>query len=79
MKNAKLFNWNLNDIVKGFIMAVIGAIITGLYTSIQAGAFPADWTAWKPILIGGLGMGLAYLIKNFFSNSDDKFMKKETK
>ena len=77
MNNSSLFSWHTRDIIKGIIMAVLGSIVTGLYTSVSAGAFPLDWAAWKPILIGGLGMGLTYIIKNFFTNSKDEFLKKE--
>ena len=75
--SAKLFSFNWKDITKGFIMAMLGVIVTGLYTLLSAGQFPADWMAWKPIVMGGVLAGVSYLLKNFFSNSDGQFAKKE--
>lgn len=79
MKNSSLFSFNVRDLVKGFLMAIIGVVITGLYTSVQAGSFPLTWIEWAPIVKVGLGAGLAYILKNFFTNSDDKFLIKENK
>ena len=77
LPSAKLFTWNLKDIAKGLITAILGVVVTGVYTSISAGELPSDWIAWKPILLSGVGAGLAYLMKNFLSNSNGEFAKKE--
>lgn len=60
-------------------MAFFGAIITGLLTSLQLDppTFPMDWVSWKPIVVGGISMALAYFAKNFLTNSKDEFLKKE--
>ena len=50
-----------------------------LYQSISIGSFPLTWTEWKVILIAGLGAGLSYIIKNFLTASNDKFLGKEKK
>lgn len=66
------------DILKGFIMAVISAILTGVYTSISDGTFPPDLEGWKAMGIVALGAGVAYILKNLFTNSEDKFLKRES-
>lgn len=73
----KLGQLKSNDLLKGFITAMITVIVTSLYSSIQSGTIPTDWLFWKTQLMLGLGAGLSYLIKNFLTNSDDKFLKKE--
>lgn len=73
MKSA-LFTLVSADLLKGLIVAVLTAVVSAIYTAIQAGGFPTDW---KPILLAAAGAGLAYILKNFLSNSDGQFMKKE--
>ena len=70
---------NGKDFVKGLLMAFIGALITGLMTSLNAvpPSFPMDWIAWKPIVMGGVVMALTYFTKNFLTNSKDEFLKQE--
>ena len=78
MKNKSGFlSLSMKDVVKGFIMAVISALLTGIYTSIQAGMFPPDTDGWKSMGIVALGAGVAYIIKNWLTNSDDQFLKKD--
>jgi len=76
MEKSKFFLLNWRDFLKGFIVAVITVLLTGLYQAIEAGQFPTSWTQWKAILIASLGAGIAYIIKNLLSNSQDKFLKK---
>ena len=70
-------NWK--DVLRGFLMALIGAILTGLLTVLDQGEIPMTWAQWKPIIITGLAAGIAYLLKNFFTNSKDKMLAKEVK
>lgn len=77
MKKSKFLSLSKKDLIKGLIMAILGTIVGILYTSISAGVFPLSWLEWKPLLLAGLGTGLAYILKNFFSNSEDGFLKKE--
>ena len=65
------------DFIKGFILAIISAILTGVYGAIQTGKFPPDAAGWKAMAIVAIGAGVSYLIKNLFTNSNDEFMKKE--
>lgn len=70
-------NLNWTDLAKGLLVAVIGAILTAVYQAIEAGTLAWTWAFWQPIVLAGLGAGIAYLIKNFFTNSQDEVLKKE--
>ena len=55
------------DFLKGFVVAIISAVLVIIQTSITAGDFHFEWSAiWQ----GALTAGVAYLVKNFFTNSD---------
>lgn len=75
--NSNFLNLNWKDVVKGFVVAVVMAILTGIYTGIQANQFPVTWEQWKVILITSLGAGIAYLLKNVLSNSNGEILKKD--
>jgi len=68
---------NLGDLLKGLLVAVIGAILTAAYEAINAGTIQFTWVFWQPILYTGLAAGMAYLIKNLFTNSSGDVLKKE--
>lgn len=67
MTNSNFFGWNLNDLLKGLIMAVLTPVVTLAYTTVQAGSLIFDWK-----LLGGAALvgGLAYLLKNVFPSAD---------
>lgn len=71
---SKLFSLNGKDLLKGFVVAVSMAVLTGVYTAIEAGNFAFTWAFFQPILITGFGAGIAYLIKNLFTNSNDEML-----
>jgi len=75
--NSNFFSLNWLDLGKGLLVAVIGAILTAVYQAIQAGQLTWTWAFFQPIVLTGLGAGLAYLIKNFFSNSAGEPLKGE--
>lgn len=72
-----LFTLGNKDIVKGLIMALITSVVTAVYTSLQSGSFPKTSSEWRAISLTGISAALAYLMKNFLTNSDDQFGKKE--
>ncbi len=76
---SNFMNLNFKDLLKGFAVAVVMAILVSVYTAIEANQFPTTWAQWSIILLSGLGAGIAYLIKNFVTNSGDKMLKKEPK
>ena len=76
---SKFLNLHWKDIFKGFLMAFIGAFLTALYTALEAGEIPTTWDQWKSTILVGAGAGIAYLLKNFFTNSNDEVLKTEPK
>ena len=76
---SKLFRLNATDYLKGLLMVVLTAFVTGLYELLQSGVFSFDWVTFKPIVMTALAAGLSYLIKNFLTNSQGKFAKRELK
>lgn len=73
-----VFLWlNKHDLVKGFLMAILGALLSGAYQAINEGTINFTWAFWKPIVITSVGAGIAYLIKNLFTNSEGTLAKPE--
>ena len=64
MKTSNLFNLNLLDLAKGFVIAVIGGALTAIQNVIGAGSFNLKW---QQIGAVALTAGIAYLLKNFFT------------
>ena len=73
-----LFTLNWKDALKAVIVAVITALVTGVYQLIQTGS-ELNMETLKPVLLTSVSAGLAYIIKNFFTNSDDKLLTSEKK
>lgn len=67
-------NWM--DFLKGLLIAVISAVFTVIYTTVQAGSLTFDW---KAIGVTALASALAYISKNLFTNSDNELAKSEPK
>ena len=44
--NSNFLNLNWLDLLKGSLVAIIGAILTAVYQAIQAGAFSFTWIFW---------------------------------
>ena len=74
---SKMFSLNGKDLLKGFVVAVSMSVLTGVYAAIEGGNFAFTWAFFQPVLITGLGAGIAYLIKNLFTNSNDEILKSE--
>lgn len=61
-KFAGLWNLNTQSWLKGFLMAVIGAVLAVIQSSISADVFTIDWSnIWHVALI----TGSAYILKEF--------------
>lgn len=71
---SSIFTLNKADFLKGLIIAVITAVITILYNTVQVGSLSFDW---KAISTAAASAALAYIMKNLLTNSDDEFLKKE--
>jgi len=68
---------NLKDLIKGFITAIFMALITAAYQALEAGTISFTWEFWQPIVYSSVGAGLAYIIKNWLTNSNDDILKGE--
>ena len=55
---------NLNDLLKGLLMAVLTPVVVIIQQSLDAGLFVFDWTS---IGLAALIGRVAYLVKNFFT------------
>jgi len=73
---AKKYDLGSKDFVKGLIVAILTVFLTGITASLDAGVMPT-LAILKTSLLTGIGAGVAYLLKNFLTTSDDKFMGKE--
>ena len=71
-------NLNWMDVLKGFILAFLTVLLTTVVQTLNVGAIP-DWATFQTDLLMALGAGVAYLIKNFFSNSGGVPLKPEVK
>ena len=67
---------NARDFIKAIVMVFISALLTGFYQLLQGGA-AFNWVTLKPVVLSSVAAVVAYLLKNFFTNSDDKFLKNE--
>jgi putative exporter of polyketide antibiotics len=72
--NSTLFNLNATDLVKGLVLAVLTTVLTIVYDIVQSGSLVFDW---KHIATAAITTAIAYLLKNFLSNSSGKILKKE--
>jgi hypothetical protein len=64
MKTSSLFSLDFKDLGKGLLVAIGGAVIAAVETSVKAGSLTFNWQS-----IGGVAIaaGLSYLGKNFFT------------
>lgn len=67
MSSFGTLNWK--DFGKGLLIAVLTAIFTIIYTTVQAGSLTFDW---KAILTAAITAALAYISKNLFTNSQNQ-------
>ena len=72
--NAKLFAINSKDVIKGFIVAALSTFFTAVATVLGSGALPT-LVQLKATALVGISSGMAYLVKNFLTNSKDELLK----
>jgi hypothetical protein len=73
---SKFLRLNTRDFIRGMIIIVICAFITGIYQLIASEGV-VNWLTVKPIVISAIGAGVSYLTKNLLTNSTGDFMKTE--
>ena len=69
---------NLADIGKAALMAFLVIFLGGIVTILQAGAFPT-WTQLTGLGGSDLIAGLAYILKNLMTNSQNQPLQSEPK
>jgi len=75
MRSAFLaLNWR--DFFKGLVLAVLTAVIAWAYEAVQSGTLFSPG-ALKTVGMVAIGALLAYLIKNFFTNTAGEILTKE--
>ena len=71
--NSSMFKLNLQDVVKGLIVAVLAAVVTSLANALNAPGFDFVAFDWGTLLTVAMTAGLSYLAKNFLSDSAGNF------
>ena len=72
--NSSIFTLNNKDFIKCLLVAVLSAVITILYNTIETGSLNFDW---KAIGTMALTSALGYILKNLLTNSTGEFLKKD--
>jgi hypothetical protein len=72
--NSSIFTLDNKDFIKGLLVAVLSAVITILYNTIESGSLTFDW---KAIGTMALTSALGYILKNLLTNSTGQFLKKD--
>jgi hypothetical protein len=72
--NSTFLTLGTKDFIKGLLVAVLSAVVTIVYNTIQTGSLAFDW---KAIGMTALTSAIAYIMKNLFTNSTGSFLKKE--
>lgn len=77
---SKLFWVNHKDVMKALLMTMIGGAVAPLWGALSNpgfNLFGADFVSlWRMALTGSVTGGLGYLVKNFLTDSDGKFIGK---
>jgi hypothetical protein len=66
----------MQDFFKGFVVAVLTVVLSGIYTIVQAGQLPT-LAQLQGIGLAGLAAGIAYIFKNFFTNNQGQMLTKD--
>ena len=66
MQTSPLFSLDFKDLGKGLLVAIGGAVVAAVQSTVQAGSFTFSW---KTIASVALASGLSYLGKNFLTPS----------
>jgi len=75
-KNSKLFGLNLADLSRGLLIAVLTPAFVIVQQSLDSGSIALNF---KSIGISALAGGMAYILKNFLSNSSGQILGSEKK
>lgn len=73
---SNLFRINVGDIGRGLLVAVLAAVFVQLSTALNTPGFDFASFNWGELLRVALASALAYITKNFFSDSEGKLLGK---
>jgi len=73
---SKLFSLETKDAIKALILSILTSTLIVVQTSLDAGELNFNW---EKIGMVALASAVGYILKNWLTNSDDKFLKKEEK
>jgi VIT1/CCC1 family predicted Fe2+/Mn2+ transporter len=73
---SNFLNLNVDDLVKGFIVAFLSTALTGVVSTLDSGVLPT-LVELKTAAIVGLTAGISYLLKNLLTNSQGVVLKKD--
>ena len=68
---SKLGTIKLGDFWRGLIIAVIMAVLTVIYESVQKGSLEISWNS---VILAGVGAGISYLLKNLGTGKNGKIL-----
>ncbi len=71
-----MFKLGYKDAIKGVIMSVLSSVLTALLGIIQQNGLALTSTELKTIATVAVTTFLGYLLKNFFTDENDKFVGK---
>jgi len=77
MEKSNFLNLNWKDVIKGLIVTFLTAFLTGALTAFQSGTVEFTWPFWEPTVYASITAGIAYLLKNWLTNSNDQVLTKE--
>lgn len=72
----EMFKLGYKDAIKGVIMSVLSSVLTALLGIIQQNGLALTSTELKTIATVAVTTFLGYLLKNFFTDENDKFVGK---
>jgi hypothetical protein len=73
---SKFLTLDWKDFSRGFLIAFLTAVISGVIGLLDTGAV-FTWGTLKPVLIAGISATLSYLLKCLMTNSQDQMFKRE--
>lgn len=76
MKLSNYLNLNLRDLIHGFFVAFVGAILSGLVSILDLHQLPTV-AQLKDFALIGLTAGVSYLLKNIFQNNEGDLLKSD--
>ncbi len=73
---SSLFTLSTKDLLKGLVVVVITSALTVLLQAVTDKGLALDLEDWKLVLQVAVTSGAGYLLKNWLTDSNDKFLGK---